>query len=194
MKDRVPRLRAVVAGDGPERALLEALATKLGVAERFKILGLRSDIPDVLAALDVAVNCSVFEGTPLAILEYMDAALPIVATGVGGVPDILEDGRDGVLVDSGDAQGLGDAVADLLGDRERARALGERADARVVEVDRFVGPGELGLSERRDIEGRGQRGRGGGERHRLSPRSGAWDRRSRARQRASSFAIRLHRA
>jgi len=130
LKDRVPRLRAVVAGDGPERALLEALATKLGVAERFKILGLRSDIPDVLAALDVAVNCSVFEGTPLAILEYMDAALPIVATGVGGVPDILEDGRDGVLVDSGDAQGLGDAVADLLGDRERARALGERARAR----------------------------------------------------------------
>ncbi|MBV9213967.1 MAG: glycosyltransferase [Actinobacteria bacterium] len=126
----IPRLRVVVAGDGPERAPLEALAAELGVAEHLRILGIRSDVPDVLAAIDVAVNCSVFEGTPLAILEYMDAALPIVATRVGGVPDILEDGRDGVLVESGDVSGFASSIANLLNDRERARSLGERARVR----------------------------------------------------------------
>ncbi len=127
---RFPRLRLVVAGEGPERGRLEALASELGISDRATLLGLRSDVPDLLAAFDLAASSSWFEGSPLAMLEYMDAALPIVATAVGGVPDLIEDGRDGLLVEPGDAGALADAIAGLLSERERARAMGEQARRR----------------------------------------------------------------
>jgi glycosyltransferase involved in cell wall biosynthesis len=125
-----PRLKLVVAGDGPERTALEELARELGIADRLLLLGLRSDVPDLLAAFDIAANSSWFEGSPLAMLEYMDAALPIVATKVGGVPDLIEPGRDGLLVEPGDVAGLAAGIAELLRDRDRGRAMGEHARAR----------------------------------------------------------------
>ena len=125
-----PRLRVVVAGEGPERPALEALAGELGIADRLMLLGVRSDIPDVLAALDVAASSSWFEGSPLAMLEYMDAGLPIAATWVGGVPDLIEDRRDGLLVEPGDPKALAAAIAELLRDPERAAAMGRRARER----------------------------------------------------------------
>ena len=130
LAERYPRLRLVMAGDGPERATLEVLAAELGIADRVMLLGLRSDVPDLLAAFDIAASSSWFEGSPLAMLEYMDAALPIVATRVGGVPDLVDDGRDGLLVEPGDVAGLAGAIAKLLDDPERARTMGERARAR----------------------------------------------------------------
>jgi glycosyltransferase involved in cell wall biosynthesis len=125
-----PRLKLVIAGDGPERPALEALARELGIGDRLHLLGLRSDVPDLLAAFDIAANSSWFEGSPLAMLEYMDAGLPIVATKVGGVPDLIEPGRDGVLVEPGDATGLAAGIAGLLRDRDRARSIGEHARGR----------------------------------------------------------------
>jgi glycosyltransferase involved in cell wall biosynthesis len=126
----VPALRLVIAGEGPERARLEALAAELGAAERVTLLGHRSDVPDLLAALDVAVSSSWFEGSPLAILEYMDAGLPVAATRVGGVPDLIEDGVHGRLVEPGDAPALAGALVELLGDRGRAAAMGARGRER----------------------------------------------------------------
>src|SRR5205823_6139997 len=77
-------------------------------------LGVRRDVADLLAAFDVAVICSDFEGNPLAVVEYMAAGLPVVATAVGGLPSLVEDGVTGLLVPPRDARALADGLADLL--------------------------------------------------------------------------------
>jgi glycosyltransferase involved in cell wall biosynthesis len=121
---RWPGLRVVIAGAGPERSRLETLVAQLGLADAVMLLGARHDVPDVLAAIDIAVNCSDFEGSPLSVLEYMEAALPIVATRVGGVPELIDDGVHGLLVARRDPAALADAVGALLGDAQRRRAMG----------------------------------------------------------------------
>ena len=92
-----PGLRVVIVGAGPERGRLEALAAELGLVDAVMLLGARTDVPDVIRAFDVAVNCSDFEGTPLSVLEYMEAGLPVVATRVGGLPSLIDHGVHGLL-------------------------------------------------------------------------------------------------
>jgi glycosyltransferase involved in cell wall biosynthesis len=127
-----PDLRVLLAGGGPpaHRTALEAQAEALGVRDAVLFLGLRTDVADVLATLDVAVSSSRFEGTPLAIMEYMAAGKPIVATRVGGVPDLIEEGKSGVLVPPGDPSALADGIARVLRDPEYARNLAATARAR----------------------------------------------------------------
>lgn len=119
-----PGIQVLLVGDGPERAELERLARDLGLQDAVRFLGYRPDVPDVLRALDIAVCCSDFEGSPAAVLEYMDAALPVVATEVGGIPDLIEPGVHGLLVPAGDPEALADALAELLRDPARARRMG----------------------------------------------------------------------
>jgi len=126
----LPALRVAIAGEGPERGRLEALAAELGVEDRVALLGQRSDVPDLLEAFDVAVSSSWFEGSPLAMMEYMDAGLPVVATRVGGVPDLIEDGVHGVLVEPGDPSALAAGIVELVRDRGRAEEMGARARER----------------------------------------------------------------
>ena len=121
---RRPEARVLIVGDGPERARLEALVAELGLSHSVRLLGARDDVPDVLAALDVAVTCSDFEGTPLSVLEYMEAALPVVATRVGGLAHLLEDGVHGLLVPRRNSAALAEALDVLLGDPARRRAMG----------------------------------------------------------------------
>jgi glycosyltransferase involved in cell wall biosynthesis len=130
LREAHPGLHVLIAGDGPERARLQALIRDLGVDDVIVMAGRRLDVPDVLAELDVAVCASHFEGSPLAVMEYMEAGLPIVATRVGGVPDLIEDDVHGLLVEPGDPAGLAAAIDDLLSDRARAAALGARARER----------------------------------------------------------------
>ena len=125
-----PDLRVLLAGDGPLKGELTELVHGLGVQDRLLMLGYRSDAPDVMAALDVAVSSSAFEGSPLAVMEYMESARPIVATRVGGVPDLIEDGVHGLLVEPGDVAGLAAAIGRMLADREAARRMGEAARER----------------------------------------------------------------
>lgn len=125
-----PDLQVLMAGDGPERAALERLAGELGASNTVRFLGSRTDIPDILRALDVAVCCSDFEGSPLAVMEYMEAALPVVATAVGGVPDLIEPGVHGLLVPPRDPPALAGAISELLGNPERARTMGARGQER----------------------------------------------------------------
>jgi glycosyltransferase involved in cell wall biosynthesis len=121
-----PTLKVIIAGEGPQRANLEALVTEFGLDGRVMLVGPRTDVSDVLASLDVAVSSSDYEGSPLAVIEYMAAAKAIVATRVGGVPDLIEDGVHGLLVEAQDAHGLASAVARLLREPElRARMGGE---------------------------------------------------------------------
>lgn len=125
-----PDLRLLIAGNGRERPRLQELVDELGLTDVVLLLGRRLDVPDILAALDVAVNASDFEGSPLSLMEYMEAGLPIVATRVGGVPDLIEDGVHGLLVEPRDPVALSTAIHELLTDRDRASALGARARER----------------------------------------------------------------
>jgi glycosyltransferase involved in cell wall biosynthesis len=125
-----PGLRVLIVGDGSEEARLRASIAELGLQETVLLLGRRLDVADVLAALDVAVCSSRFEGSPLAVMEYMEAGLPIVATRVGGVPDLIDDGVHGLLVEPENPAALAGAIRSLLEDRERASAMGARARER----------------------------------------------------------------
>jgi glycosyltransferase involved in cell wall biosynthesis len=127
---RRPDLRFVVVGDGPERGRLERLASELGTPAMF--LGHRpnAEVPELLGAMDIVVLSSRFEGTPLAVLEWMAAGKAIVASRVGGVPAILEDGKDAVLVPPRDHVAFADAIDRLLEDPSERRRLGETAQKR----------------------------------------------------------------
>jgi glycosyltransferase involved in cell wall biosynthesis len=125
-----PRLRVLIAGGGPEETRLRSLVRDRDLGGTVSLLGLRSDVPDVLAALDVVVLSSDREGTPLALMEAMGAGKPIVATRVGGVPDLVEDGVHGLLVPPRDPRALADAVARLLRDPRLRSRLGDRARER----------------------------------------------------------------
>ena len=127
VRGRQPELRVLVAGDGAERGRLESLIEELGLADCVLLLGTRSDVPDVLVAADVAVCCSDFEGTPLSVMEYMGAGKPVVATRVGGLPEVVEDGVQGLLVEPRDPANLADALARLLEGESLRRRLGEAA-------------------------------------------------------------------
>jgi len=130
LRSELPAVRVFIAGDGEERPALERLIGELGLADTVTLLGRRTDVIDLLAGFDVAVCCSDHEGSPISVMEYMDAARPIVATRVGGNPDLIEDGVDGLLVPPGDHVELAAAIGRLLGDRELARRLGAAARER----------------------------------------------------------------
>jgi glycosyltransferase involved in cell wall biosynthesis len=137
-----PGLRLVIAGNGSEKQRLETLASELGVHDMVMMLGRRLDIPDLLPMFDIAVSSSDFEGSPLAVMEYMEAARPIVATNVGGVPDLIEDGVHGLLVPPRDPARLAAAIDALLRDPVQAQALGGRARERrrqEFDLDTMVG-------------------------------------------------------
>jgi glycosyltransferase involved in cell wall biosynthesis len=137
----LPRLRVLIVGDGEERGRIETMVHQLGLEDHVLLTGLRSDVPDVLAALDVAVLSSDYEGIPLSMLEFMDAGKPIVATRVGGIPEVIQDGVHGVLVPPRDEAALAAAIGGLLGDTDAAREMGARAQDRCrreFSLDRIV--------------------------------------------------------
>lgn len=123
-------LTVLIAGDGPERARLEARIADHGLTDDVRLLGARDDVPDVLATFDVAVNCSDSEACPLSVLEYMAAGLPTVATAVGGTPELLTDGEHGRLVPPSDPAALAYAIVALRHDPDARRRMGVAAEAR----------------------------------------------------------------
>ena len=129
LKPEFPGLRVLIAGNG-DRASCEALIRTLRLDDTVELLGARADVPDLLRTFWVAVSCSDWEGSPLSVIEYMAAARPIVATRVGGVPDLIRDGVDGLLVERRDPAALAGAISQLLRDRVRAAELGQSASVR----------------------------------------------------------------
>ncbi len=121
-----PDSRFALIGDGEERAALEEECCRLGLDGVVTFHGWRRDIEGVYGDLDVVVNSSRNEGTPVALIEALAAARPVVATRVGGTPDLLGDGARGLLVPAGDPEALAAAILETLRSpdaaRERARA------------------------------------------------------------------------
>jgi glycosyltransferase involved in cell wall biosynthesis len=129
---RHPRVHLAISGRGDLADALTARAAALGLSDRLHLLGLRSDVPAVLAAADVFVLPSLSEGLPLALLEAMFAACPIIASDVGDVAVALARGDAGILVQAGNAAALARALDSLLSDRTQARQFGERAFRRAA--------------------------------------------------------------
>ena len=122
----------LVVGDGTERPNVQRRANDLRIGEgRLQFLGSRSDIHALLAAADFFVLPSDVEGLPMAVLEAMAHGLPVVATAVGGIPEVITDGREGLLVPPGDAAALARAIQRLLTSSEMRLRLGDAARDRV---------------------------------------------------------------
>jgi len=141
LRSRHPAARVVVIGDGPARETLERRVSELDVAARVTFLGYRSDIRELLPALDVYANTSVFEGVSLTILEAMATGLAVVATRVGGTPEVVVDGECGLLVPARDPRALAAALDAVLSSDSTRRRLGACARARVerqFSIDRMV--------------------------------------------------------
>jgi len=116
--------RLALVGDGPLRDELRARSAKGGLTPWVRFLGLRADIPALLSQAQAFVLSSVYEGLPLSILEAMAARLPVIATRVGGTPEIVRPDQNGWLVPPGDAEALAEAMAAVMADPERARRFG----------------------------------------------------------------------
>jgi glycosyltransferase involved in cell wall biosynthesis len=127
-------VRALVVGDGPQRAELAAEIGRLRAERAVELLGERDDVAELLAGADVFVLSSASEGMPMCVLEAMAAALPVIASAVGGVPEIVRDGETGVLVPPGQPRALAVAIGALAADPALRRRLGE-AGRRRVEAD-----------------------------------------------------------
>lgn len=125
----------IVVGDGPLRGDLEAEAKSLGLVGKVRFLGLRTDVPDILAAADMFVLSSDWEGNPLSVMEAMAAGKPVIATAVGGVPELIEDDETGLLVPPRNVKALETALIELLTCPERRKSMG--AAAAKVARDRF---------------------------------------------------------
>jgi len=135
VREQLPAVRLVLVGSGPlETELRETVAT-LGLEANVLLAGSRGDVPEILPAFDVFALSSRFEGLPIALLEAMATGLACVATGVGGIPEVITDGRDGLLVEPGNADQLAAAVVALLQDPARRDELGRLAVVRAGDFE-----------------------------------------------------------
>jgi glycosyltransferase involved in cell wall biosynthesis len=128
-----PDTRLVIIGDGPTSQPLRALAAAMGLGDAVLFAGQLTDARTLLPAFDVYVNSSSSEGVSIAILEAMAACVPVVATAVGGTPEIIVDGRSGRLVQARDPAALAGAIGGLLLDPELRQGIGAAGRGRVVE-------------------------------------------------------------
>jgi glycosyltransferase involved in cell wall biosynthesis len=122
-----------LVGDGELRETIQHQVRALGIESRVRFLGVRSDIPDLLRAADVFVFPSRWEGNPLSVMEAMAAGLPVVATAVGGVPELVEDGASGILVPNEDLHGLVAAMQRMAQNPDLREQMGHAARCRAVE-------------------------------------------------------------
>lgn len=132
LRNEFPDLQFRIAGDGPERARLEAEVAARGLQGQVTFLGHRDDVPTLLREADLFVLPSLSEAFPNSALEAMAAGLPVIAGAVGGLLDLIEDGRTGLLVPPESAGALASAIRQVITDPARAARLGERARAHVA--------------------------------------------------------------
>jgi glycosyltransferase involved in cell wall biosynthesis len=138
-----PHVTFLAIGDVNEQLAvpIKALHAQLSLGDRLRFLGFRSDVSEILKQLDIFVLASTSEGMPLSILEAMAAGNPVVASNCGGIPEMLDDGRTGLLVPPADPDALSEAISGLLKDSACARRLGQAAREKFFKeftVDRMI--------------------------------------------------------
>ena len=124
-------MKVLIVGDGSIRQDLIAQTQDLGISDNVVFLGHREDTDKLLQAMDIFVLPSLSEGIPMALLEAMAASRPIVASRVGGIPEIIEDGVEGFLVEPMDVNGLAERCRRLIESPDVARKMGEQGRKRV---------------------------------------------------------------
>jgi glycosyltransferase involved in cell wall biosynthesis len=124
LRGEFPGLKVVIVGEGPDRREIEDMIQRFGLQSNVILAGQRSNMPGIYAAMDVFVLPSLNEGLPMTILEAMAGSKAVIATRVGAIPRVIQDGETGLLVDPGDTNGLRDALARLLNDSDLCRRLG----------------------------------------------------------------------
>ena len=130
---RWPQTQCVIVGEGRLHETLLQHAKRLGLNDHVHITGFQDDVPRFLEAFDIFTLPSLTEGIPFALLEACACAKPVIASRVGGVPEVITDGQDGLLVEPGDIPGLASAINTLLSDRKLATCLGEQATLNMAE-------------------------------------------------------------
>jgi glycosyltransferase involved in cell wall biosynthesis len=143
----------LIVGEGEERYDLERRAVEGGLVDHVRFLGNRSDVPELLAASDAFVLSSLWEGGPLVVLEAMAAGLPVVATRVGDVPAMVEDGRSGFIVEPGDIGALAKAISKVMDLGPEGRVLGETGRKKVTESFLYEGTQRSVENIYRDLAG-----------------------------------------
>lgn len=129
----IPNVVYVLVGDGPERSRLQAMAQEQGVAEAVVFAGKRDDVPTILTRFDLFVLPSLSEGLPMALLEAQAARVPAIATNVGAISTVVQDGITGRIVEPGDADALADAIVSCHADSKKANDMALRGYERVKE-------------------------------------------------------------
>jgi glycosyltransferase involved in cell wall biosynthesis len=141
LRDRGVDACLCMVGDGPDRPAVERRAHELGLMRDTLFLGYQEEVAPFYAAFDAMILPSINEGTPVSAIEALAAGRPVVATRVGGVPDVVREGEDGFLVEPGDVDALADRLARLAADPELRERLGAAGRARVIprySVERLV--------------------------------------------------------
>ena len=133
LRDRLPTARFVIVGDGPLRESMQAMVEQYRLSDRLHFAGVRDDMPAVYRELDLVVSTSHSEAMPLAIMEAMASGVPVVATRVGGVPDLIEQGGCGWLCEPGNFDSVASRIAALIEQPAERRRMGRRARERVVQ-------------------------------------------------------------
>jgi glycosyltransferase involved in cell wall biosynthesis len=138
--ERLPDVRFVAVGQGPLEAEIRARHARLGLGDRMLLLGLRPDAVRVMGACDVFVLASHCEGLGVAVMEALALGLPVVATAVGGVPEVVEHGREGLLVPPGRPDEIAAALLAVLTDHELRRTMAAAAARRgtALSIDEAV--------------------------------------------------------
>jgi len=137
VKEKVPHVRCMIVGETPRKRFLQRLlqlAERLSVRDRLTLAGVQEDVAPFLRAMDLFVLPSHTEGLPITILEAMAAGRPVIATSVGGIPEVVRDGETGLLVPERDPRRLADAVLRLLETPGLAKAMGEAGRKRIEEA------------------------------------------------------------
>jgi glycosyltransferase involved in cell wall biosynthesis len=128
---RYPRFKLILFGDGAERTAIERYVQEHHLASNVVLAGARLDAANLLSAFDFSVLNSTQESFPNALMESMARGVPVISTRVGGVPELVRDGVDGILVESGNPEQLATAMLELLDDAEKRGAMGEMGRARI---------------------------------------------------------------
>jgi len=132
VEKQIPKIYLWLVGDGAERPKIEELVKDKQIIEKVRFLGIRDDIPNLLAQADIFVLCSNSEAFPVAILEAMASGLPVVATAVGGVPEAVINGKTGILVPPNNPEALADAIFQLSSNAALRQQMGMNARQRVA--------------------------------------------------------------
>lgn len=133
VKQAIPSVKFLIVGEGPLEKKIKNLAEELGIIQNIFFLGKREDIPEILASLDVFVLSSSVEGSPAVIKEAMVMSKPVVATSVGGIPEIIEDGINGILVSPHSPMYIAQRILQVLQDKTLSEKLGRNAKKTILE-------------------------------------------------------------